>query len=139
MADPARYNIDPMLKEPKVNSDTDKVAVEADLYIERSPSGKWIKWHDFQDYKDAQRRNKTAEMNAKLGMEIAEMRSRLADLAAENERLRKASFVTAVPSEQYERLRKAGDELYKWAGAENRPPQKVYAAWNAAKEGRDAK
>lgn len=34
-----------------------------------------------------------------------------------------------------ERLRKAGDELYKWAGAENRPPQQVYAAWLAAKEG----
>lgn len=61
---------------------------------------------------------------------------------AEVKRLRSASFVTAVPSEEYEklknenkRLRKAGDELYKWAGAENRPPQQVYAAWNAAKEG----
>jgi hypothetical protein len=80
MADPARYDIDPMLKEPKVNSDTDKIAVQADLYIERSPSGKWIKWADFQDYKSAQRRNKNAESITQMGIEIAELRSRLAEL-----------------------------------------------------------
>lgn len=74
MADPARYDIDPMLKEPKVNSDTDKVAVEADLYIERSPSGKWIKWADFQDYKSAQRRNKNEKLIVELGIENAQLR-----------------------------------------------------------------
>lgn len=36
-----------------------------------------------------------------------------ARLKAEVERLRASSFVTAVPVEQYERLRKAGDELAK--------------------------
>ena len=36
-----------------------------------------------------------------------------------------------------ERLRKAGDELYYWAGAED-CPQRVYDAWNAAKEGKQS-
>ncbi len=75
MADPRRYWLD---------TDT------ADHNPVESPSGDWIKWHDFQDYKAAQRRNKSEEMNRKLGVEIAEMRSRIADLQAENERFRKA-------------------------------------------------
>jgi len=36
---------------------------------------------------------------------------------------------------EVERLTKAGDELYYWAGAED-CPQRVYDAWNAAKEGK---
>lgn len=80
MADPARYHIDPMLKEPKVNSDTDKVAVEADLYIEQSPSGKWVKWADFVDYKAAQRRNKNEALITQLGVENAELRCVIEDL-----------------------------------------------------------
>ena len=80
MADPARYDIDPLLVEGNAHPSVDKVTLKADLYIERSPSGKWIKWHDFQDYKAAQRRNASAEMNAKLGLEIAELRSRIKEL-----------------------------------------------------------
>ena len=37
-----------------------------------------------------------------------------ARLKAEVERLRASSFVTAVPVEQYERLREAGDALAAW-------------------------
>lgn len=69
MADPARYYIDPYL-----------VGESATLYVERSPSGEWIKAADFEDYKAAQRRNASLETNTKLGIEIAELRSRIADL-----------------------------------------------------------
>lgn len=69
MADPARYFIDPYL-----------VDKSATLYVERSPSGEWIKWADFEDYKAAQRRNKNEETVRQLGMEIVELRSRLAEL-----------------------------------------------------------
>lgn len=109
MADPARYTVDPVLNE---GSQT------AGLHTERTPYGEWVKWHDFQDYKDAQRRNKSEATAVKLGLEVVSLNNRIEELTAENER-----------------LRKAGDELYKWAGAENRPSQQVYAAWLAAKEG----
>lgn len=68
MADPARYYIDPILDAEKAT---------AGLHIERSPSGEWIKWSDFKDYKDAQRRNSGLETNTKLGMEIVELRGEL--------------------------------------------------------------
>ena len=59
-----------------------------------------------------------------------------AALAAEVERLRSASFVTAVPSEQYERIIKAGDDL---ANELQNPQSSSYhpsvALWLAAKEG----
>ena len=62
-------------------------------------------------------------------------------LKAEVERLRASSFVTAVPVEQYERLRKAGDAMAKrteffqkrWDADEL--CQEV-EDWNAAKEGK---
>ena len=44
---------------------------------------------------------------------INELEAENARLKAEVERLRASSFVTAVPVEQYERLRKAGDALHK--------------------------
>ena len=52
-----------------------------------------------------------------------------------HDRVVRAEDNCAALAAENERLRKAGDELYKWAGAENRPSQQVYAAWNAAKEG----
>jgi hypothetical protein len=79
MADPRRYYIDPVL-----NPDTQI----AGLHTEPAESGDWIKWHDFSDYKASQRRNASAEMNERLGIEIAEMRSRIADLEAERDKLR---------------------------------------------------
>lgn len=90
MADPARYHIDTVLVETNKHPDPSKVSLRADLYIERSPSGKWVKWHDFVDYKAAQRRNKTAEMVSALGVENAELRSRIKDLEAEVKGLLKA-------------------------------------------------
>lgn len=71
MADPARYYIDPVLNSEKM---------VVGLHVERSPSGEWIKAADFEDYKAAQRRNASLEANTKLGIEIAELRSRLSDL-----------------------------------------------------------
>lgn len=90
MADPARYDIEPMVD----RSTGDPYAT---LHIERTPSGKWVKWHDFEDYKAAQRRNASAETNERLGKEIAELRSELKDLRA-------SSFTTCVPDEEYERV-----------------------------------
>ena len=70
-------------------------------------------------------------------------------LKAEVERLRASSFVTAVPSEEYdklkaevERLRKAGDAMVEHIRLgeelcfETLDGDKVVQAWNAAKEGR---
>lgn len=73
MADPARYYIDPLLKEGPVFS-------EPVLHVQRSPSGEWVKWADFVDYKAAQRRNKTEESITQMGIEIAELRCRIAEL-----------------------------------------------------------
>lgn len=75
MADPARYYIDPVLV-----LSADDQPTKASLHAERSPSGEWIKWNDFLDYKMAQRRNSSEETVTKLGMEIVELRSRLAEL-----------------------------------------------------------
>ena len=74
--------------------------------------------------------------NRKLLAEVARLK-------AEVERLRAGSFVTAVPSEHYERVIKAGDAMALSVGANwaiNGPddgtePESV-RAWNAAKEGR---
>lgn len=76
MADPARYDIDPMLKEGPVFS-------EPVLHIERSSSGHWVKWADFLDYKAAQRRNKNESAVTRLGLECVELRVRIEDMEAE--------------------------------------------------------
>lgn len=70
---------------------------------------------------------------------------RIKALEDELSRLRASSFVTAVPVEQYERLRKAGDNL-KRAMLENgchsngdfEDQQNAIQAWNAAKEGKQS-
>lgn len=75
MADPARYYLD-----AQMNCDGDYS--DAVLKVQRSPSGNWIKWADFVDYKAAQRRNASYDTNVKLGMEIAELRCELEELKA---------------------------------------------------------
>lgn len=61
-------------------------------------------------------------------------------LKAELERLRLSSFITAVPSEDYERLIKAGDDMaYELHSCEPNEQIALVSAWFAAKEGRDAK
>ncbi len=65
-----------------------------------------------------------------------------AALKAENERLRSGSFVTAVPSEQYERVIKAGDAMDDYLKRQDGTTNGMLPcreAWLAAKEGRDAK
>jgi len=72
-----------------------------------------------------------------------ELDARCNELKAENQRLRESSFVTAVPSHQYERVIKAGDSMAKrteffqkrWDADEL--CQEV-EAWNAAKNGWNA-
>lgn len=71
MADPARYYIDPVLN---LENET------AGLHIERSVSGDWVKWSDFEDYKAGRRRNSTEDAVTKLGVENAELRGLLATL-----------------------------------------------------------
>jgi uncharacterized coiled-coil DUF342 family protein len=62
-------------------------------------------------------------------------------LKAEVERLRASSFVTAVPSHQYERIVKAGDamaeDLLKEFGRKEMLKYQPYQDWNAAKNGWD--
>lgn len=64
-----------------------------------------------------------------------ELRDEVTRLNAEVERLRSSSFVTAVPVEQYERLRKAGDAMADLLSCAGSPPN-VVQSWNAAKNGK---
>lgn len=77
-----------------------------------------------------------------LGNECRALAEENARLKAEVERLRASSFVTAVPVEQYERLRKAGDALadeiigcYRGEGYDPADSETL-PKWNEAKEGK---
>lgn len=77
----------------------------------------------------------------KLAAEFTQ--SEVERLQAEVERLRAGSFVTAVPSEHYERVIKAGDamafnyeQMHDIDGVYDSDLMKFVARWNAAKEGR---
>jgi hypothetical protein len=113
MADPRRYYIDTPFA---------PLADGSPLTITASPSGDWIKYADFEDYKAGQRRNKNAEAITRLGVEVAELR-------AENERLRKAG----------DGLMFEGETMAHEVSWNPAPWDRVVAAWVAAKEGRDAK
>ena len=73
MADPRRYDI-------HAGQHLSGDYATCLLRIEESPCGEWVKWHDFVDYKAGRRRNRSEEIVVKLGIEIAELRSRIADL-----------------------------------------------------------
>jgi len=62
-----------------------------------------------------------------------ELDARCNELKAENQRLRESSFVTAVPSHQYERVVMAGDAM-----AKDLPQFGSVKEWNAAKNGWEA-
>ena len=85
---------------------------EAVLRFSAEEDGMWVQWQDY------------------------------ASLKAEVERLRASSFVTAVPVEQYERLRKAGDAMVSHIRKgeevlfECLDSDEVINDWNAAKEGK---
>ena len=72
---------------------------DKDDYIYVSPTestnGNWVKFDDY----------------AALHYERIHDLNQIGGLQEENARLRASSFVTAVPVEQYERLRKAGDAM----------------------------
>jgi len=73
-----------------------------------------------------------------------ELDARCNELKAENQRLRESSFVTAVPSHQYERVVMAGDamadEIIACYRAEGYDPadSDTLPKWNAAKNGWNA-
>ena len=78
-----------------------------------------------------------------LGNECRALSEENTRLKAEVERLRASSFVTAVPVEQYERLRKAGDYLCSTMdtngihdNGDYEMHDKAIAQWTAAKEGK---
>lgn len=64
MADPRRYYVDELGSTP-------------------APTGDWVKWHDFEDYKAAQRRNKSEATATKLGLEVVHLKTRIEDLEEE--------------------------------------------------------
>ena len=70
--------------------------------------------------------------------EITRLTAYCRDLQAEVERLRASSFVTAVPVEEYERLRKAGDALAicLCGGTTEDYNKRCALNWLAAKEGK---
>ena len=122
MSQPIRYGL--------ADADLGRIHPQADGHL--------VMWSDYAAL--AAEKADTLMVMAKLHMEYRR-------LQAENERLRSASFVTAVPSEEYEkltaeneRLRKAGDVMAKSLefGIPANRSQKI-AAWLAAKEGGDAK
>lgn len=59
---------------------------------------------------------------------IEQMNAKLFEMKEEIERLRSASFITAVPSEKYEEIVKAGDALADFLG-----PCGAVRKWNKAK------
>jgi hypothetical protein len=71
-----------------------------------------------------------------------ELDARCNELKAENQRLRESSFVTAVPSHQYERVVKAGEEVFReWSSGDETNAnnfKKALLVWNAAKNGWNA-
>lgn len=89
-------------------------------------------------------RHKAIPVEAKLVERIAEYQAENTRLKAEVERLRASSFVTAVPVEQYERVIKAGDDLFHalagmhliHRGSIDTTKQKNLVKWTAAKEGK---
>lgn len=72
---------------------------------------------------------------------VVRAESQVAYLKAENERLRSASFVTAVPSEQYEQVIKAGDEMADTLNSTYTREVKEMnlRQWQTAKEGKESK
>ena len=112
---------------------------EPDIYtikLTGYPEDHYVLWRDYEKLKDYHK-------NYVVGL-VERMASCKADadrLKAEVERLRASSFLTAVPVEQYERLRKAGDELLDgWIGMygdhKGSMAQDYIKLWNAAKEGK---
>jgi hypothetical protein len=73
-------------------------------------------------------------------MTIEELKAENARLKAEVERLRASSFVTAVPSHQYERIVDAGDSIISITCQHVHPTMANLALreWNAAKNGWNA-
>jgi uncharacterized small protein (DUF1192 family) len=81
--------------------------------------------------------NRTTAWGRGLESDLSHARVEISFLKAEVERLRASSFVTAVPSEHYERVVKVGDAMADWMD-ELGSPRAVpfFQAWHAAKEGK---
>ena len=158
MSDPKRYNFWMYQKR------SEELGGMARMTQEECEHGEWVHHSDYATLQAEVSRLKMEEsklltFTETLEGEITELSEdrkslylrsesfadQILELKAENERLRSASFVTAVPSEEYERVIKAGDELAKelataWSStvSELDETAPIYQ-WLAAKEGRDAK
>ena len=140
MSDPQRYSFHAVIMHHIDGPDT------AEIRFRRENDGLFVQWEDYARLKAevAELKNQPDPLTAYLyAAELA--KDEVKHLKAEVERLRASSFVTAVPVEQYERLRKAGDALYEseigYYGEQILNDMKHHSGelcrnWNAAKEGK---
>lgn len=105
MADPARYDT--------------YVDEKGRLLIERCDHGIWVKWSEFRDYQNGQRRNAKSELVSSLGIEVVMLRRQLERLTKAGDRLASATIIFECMREEDREQRRAD--------------------WLAAKQGRDAK
>lgn len=116
----------------------------------------WVRWEDYARLKaEVERLNVVIGLEQKTirnlqqtpeWSEITRLTAYCRDLQAEVGRLRASSFVTAVPVEDYEKLKaenerllEAGDALAREIcilGPVDDKEMKAIEAWNAAKEGK---
>ena len=104
-------------------------AIDENQYVYVNPmesaDGKWVKYEDY----------------ARLLCDSVHDLNQIGGLQQELASLRAASFVTAVPCEQYDRVVKAGDALAEALNLnddvfDNLEKKEAQANWNAAKEGK---
>jgi hypothetical protein len=122
MSDIPRYKINPLFG-----------------YLKDAKEGKFCEYRDYLKLEKECTFLKDTVSNCMKAVIVREAEN--ARLKVEVERLRASSFVTAVPSHQYERIIKAGDAMASMLQFEetlndsDRIPQSVQN-WNAAKEGK---
>jgi hypothetical protein len=99
-------------------------AIDENQYVYVNPmesaKGNWVKYEDY----------------ARLLCDSVHDLNQIGGLQQELAELRAASFVTAVPVEQYERVVKAGDAMAKVIDDDYLNTLQVWIDWNAAKEGK---
>lgn len=112
MADPARYYIDATLIVDAGNN-----PVQAGLTVQRADSGDWVKWAEFEDYKNGQRANKSENSVTKLGLEIVALRTRLQDMEKAGNRMARA--LKRLAKSDYEDGEGVFGLLKEWEDANN--------------------
>ena len=95
---------------------------DGSIYVSptEQPKGNWVKYEDY----------------ARLLCDSVHDLNQIGGLQQELAELRAASFVTAVPCEQYERVVKAGDAMAEAFDLKYPVAGGLINDWNAAKEGK---